>query len=172
LKYLILCLDRGSFLSSTGGSTRISLRACSWFVLLRSHLCRTIQSDSNFSRARREGSTGKDLWVRPPYVYNMETTKSLVTILNSILNLFSIIGTPHAFEWPLDSPIKATAFKERVGVPLELAVPGICKDAKDLLQKLLLFSHALRPTAAEAMHHEYFAGPSSWREKMLKNNVV
>ncbi|GAB6032344.1 Cyclin-dependent kinase 4 [Chamberlinius hualienensis] len=73
-----------------------------------------------------------------------------------IEEIFRVIGSPSASEWPAEIPVSRSSFRSYVRVPLESVVPELCELGKDLLEQMLIFNTTRRITASACLNHEYF----------------
>ncbi|BES97428.1 kinase 4 [Nesidiocoris tenuis] len=70
--------------------------------------------------------------------------------------IFRVIGTPGPGEWPPEVSLPLTSFKVRAPTPLEHVIPDLCREGRDLLSKILVFSPTQRLTSGELLDHPYF----------------
>ena len=68
----------------------------------------------------------------------------------------SIIGTPAMEDWPETCSLPWNTFANRMQTALFDAVPDMCPQGKQLLERMLTFDPSQRITASEALHDPYF----------------
>ncbi|KAL0267628.1 UNVERIFIED_CONTAM: hypothetical protein PYX00_009843 [Menopon gallinae] len=79
-----------------------------------------------------------------------------VTEGDQLGKIFDVIGTPSEEEWPQNISLPRSSFAITQGRDLQVLVPEICRQGKDLLQAMLKFDQSSRITAWNALNHPYF----------------
>jgi len=75
---------------------------------------------------------------------------------DQLSKIFDIIGTPAMEDWPETCSLPWNTFANRMQTPLYDAVPDMCPQGKQLLERMLTFDPSQRITASEALHDPYF----------------
>lgn len=82
--------------------------------------------------------------------------------IDQMIKLCSVLGTPTMQQWPEGYKLAAKMnfrFPQYTGMSLRELMPNASYEAIDLIQKMLAWDPAKRPTAAECLEHPYFGGP-------------
>jgi cell division cycle 2-like protein len=101
------------------------------------------------------------------------TNQENASDLEQISRITDLLGSPDDATWPGMQHLPVTVkFKPRPRQNLSqiFGAKGACKDAVDLLSKLLCFDPNRRLTAAKALEHAYFAAhpPPAPKEKIAE----
>ncbi|XP_012938757.2 cyclin-dependent kinase 4 [Aplysia californica] len=75
---------------------------------------------------------------------------------DQLKKIFDVIGLPDLSEWPEAAVLLWGSFRPTLPPPINHFVTEIDNQAKDLLEKLLIFNPERRISAREALHHGYF----------------
>lgn len=71
--------------------------------------------------------------------------------------IFSVIGTPTALQWPLESSISPDQFEQHRPRVFSVLIPNAGPNTLELLSMMLEFQSAKRITADRALHSEFFS---------------
>jgi len=71
--------------------------------------------------------------------------------------IFEVLGTPVEADWPEDSAVLRDNFSYCRGRGVTATLPDLDMQARDLMERMLLFDPKQRITAAEALAHPYFS---------------
>ncbi|BFZ06495.1 hypothetical protein BsWGS_09534 [Bradybaena similaris] len=75
---------------------------------------------------------------------------------DQLKKIFDVIGLPEASLWPESAALMWASFRPTLPPPIDHFVPEIENQAKDLLERLLIFSQDQRINARTALNHTYF----------------
>jgi len=75
---------------------------------------------------------------------------------DQLSKIFDIIGTPAMEDWPETCSLPWNTFANRMQTSIYAAVPDVCQQGKQLLERMLTFDPSQRMTASEALLHPYF----------------
>jgi protein kinase len=103
-----------------------------------------------------------DVWAAGVIMAELFTRKSLfqgTSETDQIYKIFAVLGTPTQRTWP-----DATRLANRIGIRfpsatptgLASAIPNASPEAINLITEMLRYDPARRPTAAQALRHEFF----------------
>jgi len=105
-------------------------------------------------------ATPVDLWSCGCIFAELFTRKPLFPgqyEVDQLAKIFAVLGTPPENEWPEDSSVLRNSFAYCRPRNFSEIIPEMDPDARDLLEKMLMFDPKKRLTAAEALAHPYFA---------------
>ncbi|XP_074652538.1 cyclin-dependent kinase 4-like [Tubulanus polymorphus] len=85
--------------------------------------------------------------------------------IDQLRKIFDIMGTPSAAEWPENCGVSKSSFRPMPKRPLELFVPELDNDSKDLLEKFLTFDPEQRLTTSQALSHPFLASGEAFSEE-------
>ncbi|CAG5119354.1 unnamed protein product [Candidula unifasciata] len=75
---------------------------------------------------------------------------------DQLKKIFDVIGLPESSLWPESAALMWASFRPSLPPPIDHFVPEIENQAKDLLEKLLIFRPEQRINARTALNHTYF----------------
>lgn len=78
---------------------------------------------------------------------------------DEIFKICSVLGTPTTANWPEGLRLAAAMnfkFPQMAKTPLHLLIPHASPEAIDLMNAMMAYDPAKRPTAASALLHPYF----------------
>lgn len=103
-----------------------------------------------------------DLWATGAIMAEMFLNRPLfpgTSEMDEIFKICSVLGTPTPQIWPDGQRLAANInfkFPQMVATPFTSLIPNASADAISLMQSLLHFDPAKRPTAVEALAHPFF----------------
>ncbi|XP_072029429.1 cyclin-dependent kinase 4-like [Amphiura filiformis] len=77
--------------------------------------------------------------------------------IDQLHKIFHVVGLPPEDQWP-DVSLPWGSFAQTPSRALEQFIPEICQEGLSLLQSLILFNPEDRPSASQALNHDYFTG--------------
>lgn len=100
-----------------------------------------------------------DIWSIGCIFAELFTRKALITgnsEADQLSKIFQLIGSPKREEWPSDCSIKYEIVSNFKPTPIEVLVPNICSQGKELLMKMLTFNPKERISGKDALLSDYF----------------
>lgn len=76
--------------------------------------------------------------------------------IDQLTKIFDALGLPREQDWPENVTLPYHSFKAKPPQPINHLIPEIDSDARDLLEKLLIFNPHNRITAHDSLQHPYF----------------
>ncbi|XP_051137093.1 cyclin-dependent kinase F-4-like [Andrographis paniculata] len=103
-----------------------------------------------------------DMWAMGAIMAELFTLRPLFpgnSEPDEIYKICCVIGSPKNWEWPEGHKLARAmnyVFPEVAGVPLSGLMPGVSKDAINLIKSLCSWNPCKRPTASEVLQHPFF----------------
>jgi len=76
--------------------------------------------------------------------------------IEQLTKIFDALGLPTEGDWPENVTLPYHSFKAKPPQPINHLIPEIDSDARDLLEKFLIFNPHNRITARDSLQHPYF----------------
>lgn len=108
-----------------------------------------------------------DIWAVGTIMAELYTLKPIFqgsSETDQLFKICSVLGTPGPNNWP-----DGVKYATRLGIrlpqfaptPLSVILPNASPEAVDLISELLRYDPAKRPSASQALQHDFFKGPKT-----------